>query len=288
MPSPYSATISIPATSANLGPGFDSFGVALTLYNTVTIQKEKEAKNHPSMIEKAAKAFFQKTNLTPFPFSISITGEVPSSRGLGSSVTVRLGLLQGLNELSKRPLTSSELYYLCANLEGHGDNAAAALFGGFTIARAHQEPLRYAIAAELCFVLVIPNIKVSTAAARQLLPAAIPTRDATANAADAAVIAVAFATQNYRLLRDAFHDRLHQPYRLPLVPFLPKVIETATASGALGGWLSGSGSTIALLAEESSIAKSVMEAVKKVAPPGSQLVLAKADNQGTKVMSSLR
>ncbi|MBX9742640.1 MAG: homoserine kinase [Chthoniobacterales bacterium] len=286
MPSPHSVTISIPATSANLGPGFDCFGVALTLNNNVTLQKEKELRSHSPMIEEAAAAFFKKTNLVPFPFSISIAGDVPSSRGLGSSVTVRLGILQGLNELTNHPLTSLELYHLCSNLEGHGDNAAAALFGGFTMARAHQEPLRYPIASELFFILVIPDFEVSTAAARQLLPTTIPTGDAAANAADAAVIAVAFATQNYTLLRRAFHDRLHQPYRLPLVTFLPKVIACAEAAGALGGWLSGSGSTIALLAEKSSLANSVIEALSKVTPPATQVVLARADNQGVRVIDT--
>ena len=283
MSSSHSVTISIPGTSANLGPGFDCFGVALGLSNEVTIKKETSLALHPPIIEDAALLFFKKTGLPAFPFSISVAGHVPSSRGLGSSVTIRLGVLQGLNELTDRPLNPSELYHLCTALEGHGDNAAPAIFGGFTMARHNREPLRYAVSPELCFILLIPNFEVATSAARELLPKTITTLEAAANAADAAVIATAFATQDYTLLRGAFKDRLHQPYRLPLVPFLPNIIETAEAAGALGGWLSGSGSTIALLAEEKSITERVLAAVTKISPEKSQIVLTVSNNLGAQV-----
>ncbi len=286
MSSSHSVTISIPGTSANLGPGFDCFGVALGLSNEVTLKKELPSVPHSPIIEDAALLFFKKTRLPAFPFSISVAGQVPSSRGLGSSVTIRLGVLQGLNELTDRPLNSSELYHLCTALEGHGDNAAPAIFGGFTMARHNREPLRYSISPELRFVLLIPNFEVATSAARELLPKTITTLEAAANAADAAVIATAFATQDYSLLRGSFKDRLHQPYRLPLVPFLPNVIEVAEAVGALGGWLSGSGSTIALLAESNSVAEHVIAAVTKISPEKSQIVLAAANNKGAHMTHS--
>ncbi|MBX9578244.1 MAG: homoserine kinase [Chthoniobacterales bacterium] len=273
-----SLTITIPASTANLGPGFDSFGIALNIFNQVTIKKSPSPTALPSIVEEAANLFFKKTNQPPFPFSITINGDVPRSRGLGSSVTVRLGVLMGLNQMTENPLSSSELYHLCTSLEGHPDNAAAALFGGFTIARKDHAPLHYPVSAELFFVLLIPNFEISTNAARQLLPATITTTDAAANAADAAVIATAFATKNYDLLRGAFHDRLHQPFRTPLIPFLPNVLAAAEKAGALGGWLSGSGSTIIALAQNHTTAKEVSLAMKTTAPPESKIIITTANN----------
>lgn len=282
---PHSITVSVPSTSANLGPGFDSFGLALQLANKVTVKKEALSMKLPSIMKEAGELFFSTTKVSPFPFSVEITGDVPAARGLGSSVTVRLGILFALNELTQRPLTSTDLYHLSAILEGHADNTAAALLGGFVIVRKDQEPLRYEISSELHFVLLIPDFEVSTASARKLLPSTISITDAAANAADAAVIAAAFATGKYQLLRGAFHDRLHQPFREPLVPFLPEVLVAAESVGALGGWLSGSGSTIAVIAEGEAIAQRVVSVFQEIAPLESQFLITKADNQGTKLLS---
>lgn len=281
MSSLESLTISIPATTANLGPGFDSFGIALNIFNQVTITKSIAPTNVPLIAQKAADLFFQTTQQNHFPFSITINGDVPRSRGLGSSVTLRLGVLMGLNQMLGDPLSSSELYHLCTSLEGHPDNAAAALFGGFTIARKDHAPLHYDVSSALFFVLLIPDFEVSTNAARQLLPLTITTADAAANAADAAVIATAFATKNYDLLRGAFHDRLHQPFRTPLIPFLPNVLAAAEKAGALGGWLSGSGSTIAVVCMGKEIAESVATAIKQVAPLESKIVITTTNNEGS-------
>lgn len=275
-----SITTIIPATTANLGPGFDSFGIALNIFNQVTIKKTSTPTDLPLIAQKAADLFFRETHLNAFLFSIKINGDVPRSRGLGSSVTLRLGVLMGLNQILENPLSSHELYQLCADLEGHPDNAAAAVFGGFTIARKNQTPLHYKVNPELFFVLLIPNFEISTNAARQLLPATIRTAEAAANAADAAVIATAFATKNYDLLRGAFHDRLHQPFRTPLIPFLPEVITAAEQAGALGGWLSGSGSTIATIALGKETAAQVATAIKQVTPPESKIVITTTNNEG--------
>ena len=280
MSSLESLTITIPASTANLGPGFDSFGIALNIFNQVTIKKSPSPTALPSIVEEAADLFFKTTQQKHFPFSITINGDVPRSRGLGSSVTVRLGILMGLNQMTENPLSSSELYHLCTSLEGHPDNAAAALFGGFTIARKDHAPLHYPVLAELFFVLLIPNFEISTNAARQLLPATITTADAAANAADAAVIATAFVTKNYDLLRGAFHDRLHQPFRTPLIPFLPNVLAAAEKAGALGGWLSGSGSTIATVCMGKEKAELVATAIQQIAPPESKIVITTANNEG--------
>ena len=164
-----SITLRIPATTANLGPGYDCLGVALRIYNRVTVRRGKPAaKPHP-MAAKAASRFFETAEQKPFDFDWSITGDVPQSRGLGSSVTVRLGILHGLNELANCPLEREELFLLCSELEGHPDNAAPAEFGGFTVA-SMDGCLSFDVSPDLAFVLLIPDFEVSTPAARKVLP----------------------------------------------------------------------------------------------------------------------
>jgi homoserine kinase len=281
-----SVTISVPGTTANLGPGFDSFGLALDLANLVTITQKEGKSPLPPMVEATAESYFRGSGLTPFPFSWKIKGSVPQARGLGSSVTVRLGVLLGLNELLGKPLSRDGIFRLCAELEGHPDNAAPALFGGFTIARAFQDPLRYKVSSDLRFILLIPNFEVATPDARKVMPKSISVADAAANAADAAVISAAFATKRYELLCGSFGDRLHQPYRTKLVPFLPDVVRAAEGNGALGGWLSGSGSTICALAPDVKSAPLIAKAMKSKSPKGSKVMICTADNHGARVMKA--
>jgi len=244
IPNMNEVRVRVPASTANLGPGFDCLGIALRLYNTTTVRRGRgPAKG--DMAAEAGALFFREAGIRPFAFHWEVEGSVPRSRGLGSSVTVRLGVLHGLNELAGRRLDRADVFRLCAGLEGHPDNAAAAAFGGFTIAPPVGRLQRYKIDSTLRFALLIPEFEISTPAAREALPAGIPLRDAVFSAGCAAAISAAFATGNYRHLAECFDDRLHQPYREPLIPFLSPVIHAACKAGALGGWLSGSGSTIA-------------------------------------------
>jgi homoserine kinase len=279
-----SVRVSVPGTTANLGPGFDAFGLALDLSNTVTVTRTEPKPPLSPMIESTAASFFRGSALPPFPFAWSIKGKVPQSRGLGSSVTVRLGTLLALNELAGRPLSRNGLFRLCADLEGHPDNAAPALFGGFTIARGGKDPIRFPVSDTLRFVLLVPGFEVSTPEARKVMPKSIRIPDAAANAADAAVIAAAFATRKYSLLRGAFGDRMHQPHRARLVPFLEDVIAAGEAAGAVGGWLSGSGSTICCLSPDAGTSSAIARAMKKAAPAGSATITASADNRGAIIL----
>ena len=155
-----------------------------------------------------------------------------------------------LNELAGRPLAADALFRICAELEGHPDNAAPAAFGGFTVAGG-AEIARFEVAPELRFVLLIPDFEISTPAARKVLPAQLDRLAAARSCANACRITAAFATKNYGLLRGAFVDQLHQPFReKELIPFLSKVIAAGEGAGALGGFLSGSGSTICCVTEE--------------------------------------
>ena len=284
--SPSTIRVAIPGTTANLGPGFDAFGIALGVANTVTVSLKSSPLPHPPIVEEAAGSFFRGSGLTPFGFSWKIAGKVPQARGLGSSVTVRLGIMMGLNSLAGSPVSREGLYRLCADLEGHPDNAAPAVFGGFTIARANHAPVRFPVGVGLRFILLIPDFEVSTPAARKVMPRTISIPDAAANAADASVIAAAFACRKYGLLRGSFDDRLHQPHRAKLVPFLGSVITAAGDAGALGTWLSGSGSTICSLVEDETTARKVRSAMRKAAPASAAFLTIPADNQGAKVIGN--
>ncbi len=283
----HAVTVEVPATTSNLGPGYDCLGVALSIYNRVTVARTL-GETPPDMATEAATAFFAKAGRETFPFTCSIEGEVPMSRGLGSSVTLRLGVIAGLNSLAGKPLTRMEIFEIGASLEGHPDNAAPAQFGGFTVAGGEAQsapPLRFAVSPALFFVLLIPDFEVRTADSRRILPEDVNRKAAVASSARACRITAAFAGKRYEALRDAFEDSaFHQPHRLPLVPFLPKVLAAGRAAGALGGFLSGSGSTVACLTleEPEAVAAAMLEAAGL---EGARTIVTRADNRGARVLA---
>jgi len=178
-------------------------------------------------------------------------------------------------------LEREELFLLCSELEGHPDNAAPAEFGGFTVASA-DGCLAFEVSPDLSFVLLIPDFEVSTPAARKVLPREIPHELAVASAGNAARITAAFASGQYEALRGAFDDSLHQPYRQPLIPFLPDVIRAGEQAGALGGFLSGSGSTIACVTLEHP--ERVAAAMLKAAGGNARTLVTSADKNGVKIV----
>jgi homoserine kinase len=279
---PESVTVRVPASTANLGPGFDCLGVALQIYNKVTVRRGGPAQAHVMATDAAAK-FFSAAHVPSFAFHWEIEGDVPQSRGMGSSVTIRLGVLHGLNELSGRPLDRERLYELCAVLEGHPDNAAPGAFGGFTAAKLDAMPLRVDVAPELKFVLLVPDFEISTPAARAVLPEQLDRALAIQSAVNACRITAAFMSKDYTALRGNFTDHFHQPHRESLIPFLPKVIAAGEGRGALGGFLGGSGSTICCLTLENP--EAVAAAMRSAAGKGDAYTLiVKADNDGAAVI----
>jgi len=276
-------TVRVPASTSNLGPGFDCLGVALSLYNNVTVSRgQRGAVN--GMIRDTAKKFFSAAQCKAFEFSCDIRGDIPIARGLGSSVTVRLGVLHALNKIARTNLTRHELFTLCAELEGHADNAAPASFGGFTLARG-LEMQHFNVSPQLRFVLLIPNFEIATNEARRLLPSKISRTDAVRNIANASAIATAFATRGYERLRGCFVDYLHQPFRKRLVPFLEDTIRSAETAGALGAFLSGSGSAICAitLRNPGKIAGAMMRASRQ---KDAGIIITRADNEGAQILKS--
>jgi len=277
-------TIRVPGTTANLGPGYDCLGVALAIYNDITVTKSAAAGPKHPMVDGAAAAFFAFAGLKPWPFQWEIAGNVPTARGLGSSVTVRLGILHGLNELSGRPLIRDDIFDLCAELEGHPDNAAPGEFGGFAVAHQLKDGARCItapVAQELKFVVLIPDFEIQTAAARRVMPKTIPHKEAVASAINGMNITAAFLYHQYELLAGCFDDYLHQPYRQPLIPMLPKIITAGEKAGALGGFLSGSGSTIICVTLKSpkKIAAAMLAAAGKT---HARVLVTTADNEGAR------
>ena len=274
-------TVRVPASVSNLGPGFDCLGVALRLYNSFTASRSAERQRLPAVFDQAADIFFRRARIRPFAFSFSVTEKIPRARGLGSSATVRLGLLHALNRLAGDPLDRETLFRICAELEGHPDNAAPASYGGFTVARSHGVQ-HFDVSSRLKFVLIIPDHEVSTSAARKILPNRIERVNAVKSCGDACAITAAFVSRDYRMLKDNFGDAFHQPFRTKLVPYLPGVIAAAENAGALGAFLSGSGSTIAAITLESSdaIARSMRRAVGKT---NSGAMVLSADNHGVRI-----
>jgi homoserine kinase len=273
------ATIQIPATTANLGPGFDCLGVALKLHNRVTVERSDDhAPELTPMANEAAAAFFGTAGLQAFEFHCHIDGDVPRSRGLGSSVTVRLGILHGLNQLTGAPLDDRRLFGICAALEGHPDNAAPGAFGGFVVSGPASYE-RFEVDERLEFVLLIPPFEVATPVARRALPPQIDRLAAVRSCGNACRITAGFASRRYEGMKGAFADGLHQPFREPLVPFLPKVIAAGEKAGALGGFLSGSGSTICCVTLENG--EEVAQAMQRACgDKDAYTIRTHADNRG--------
>jgi len=273
-------SVRVPATTANLGPGFDCLGAALALYNTLTLL-DKSAPWPDAFIAETAASFYGACGLPARSWDLRITGDVPRSRGLGSSVTVRLGLLLALNERENRPLPREVLLDLTIALEGHPDNAVPAFYGGFA-ASAPNGHIRTPVDETLKFIAAIPPFEVETKKARAVLPASVPFADAVRNLQQTALLTAAFMDHNYPLLRGHFEDHLHQPHRLALIPGGGSAIEAAVEAGALGACISGSGSTLLALTlhSEHMVAQAMKSAFTRQGGAEPLIHVLTADNSG--------
>ena len=253
----------------------------MRLYNVMAVERAAEQQALPAVLDEAAALFFKQPRVRRFAFCCSVRENVPRARGLGSSATVRVGLLTGLNRLAGDPLDRSQLFELAVRLEGHPDNVAPASFGGFTVARGNAVQ-RFAVLPRLKFVLLIPDYEVKTSQARKILPKQIARLNAVESCGNACGITAAFVSRNYELLRGSFGDGLHQPFRARLVPYLAKVIAAAERAGAVGAFLSGSGSTIAAvtLDRPEHVARVMRRALGSAA---ARTAVVSADNHGARI-----
>jgi len=291
-----SASVRIPGTTANLGSGFDTLGLAVAIYNRATVRRRSDRRveiTSPisedaragalAMLEEAAAAFFKKTRAPRFGVDLHLSGDVPIARGLGSSVTARLGCVAGLNALAGSPLDRQGLLEVVAALEGHPDNAAPAVFGGFTAAGFVGSDVRFIrvpLPSRIRLVTLIPDFEVSTPEARKRVPQTFSKADTIHILNRASLVTAAFATGRLESLRGCFDDRIHQPYRAPLIPGMDAILAAGVKAGAIGGWLSGSGSTLMCLALDNS--EAVATAMQRKMPKAAVHIL-KPDNAGLKV-----
>ncbi len=258
-PIPDSVTVRVPASTSNCGAGFDTLGLAFRLYNHVTLTRATGREPAPArpedaratdMVAAAATAFFKAVNRTPFGFNYQIKGDVPPARGLGSSVTVRAGIVAGLDALAGTGLPRSRMVGLVTALEGHPDNAAAGVLGGFCVPRtnpqdgAYVDCVRFEVPEDLAFVTASPPVEILTGESRGTLPAKLPYFDAVRSINSAAYLVAVFASGDYDRLRHACSDFMHEPYRLPRIPGAQAALAAGVQAGALTGWLSGSGSSV--------------------------------------------
>lgn len=290
-------TVRVPGSTSNCGAGFDTLGLALSLYNRVTLSPADGARSEPErpadaraldMVEAAARVFFQAAGIKPEGFRFRIDGEVPPARGLGSSVTVIGGVLGGLDARYGAGCGRDGLVALATELEGHPDNASAGILGGFCVSRcdpttgAYRDTIRFAVPAGLAFVVASPEIEILTKDSRGALPASLPYFDAVRSVNAAAYLVAAFASGDYAKLRHAAGDFLHEPYRLPMIPGAAAAIGAGIAAGAFTGWLSGSGSSILCVCAraDAEAAAAAMGNAFGTAGVRSECRILGADNQG--------
>jgi homoserine kinase len=271
MSHPTSVAIAVPATTANIGPGFDCLGAALTLYNSFTFSLLDSSQNSVSITAIGAEAARVKTDSSNLayqafiklyhqidqpvpPVKIDIQLGVPLARGLGSSATAIAAGLMGANTFAGLPLSLEAIVKLAVDIEGHPDNVVPALMGGCRLAATDgsewqicEIPWHPSIAA----IVAIPNFELSTAEARRVLPSHYSRADAIFNTAHLGLLLRGLETGTASWLQAALHDRIHQPYRQALIPGYEAVQQAALTAGAYGLVISGAGPTLLALAEVS-------------------------------------
>jgi homoserine kinase len=303
--------VDVPASSANLGAGFDCLALALGLSNRIELEVrrwsrgavdlEVEGEGAGELTGDRDNRFVQgleaalrevRGDLPPEAgWRIVMHNEIPLSRGLGSSAAATVGGLVAANALLGEVLTVADLLRLASAIEGHPDNAAAALVGGFVVAAATEdgfEAVHFAAPPDLRAVLFIPELRLSTAAMRAALPEHVPLADAVSNLSRVAVGVAGMATGRFDLLGALTVDRLHEPYRAAHYPQLPLMVRAARAAGAIGACLSGAGSTILAFTDSASGAARLGEALRAAASkaelPG-RVVLARPREHGARIVA---
>ncbi len=257
--------IKVPATTANLGPGFDCLGMALDLWNTIELELDNEgiqitgegddtlSKDENNLIFQSAINLFDAA-LVPVPrFSLKCHNNIPLGRGLGSSAAAVIGGISAANEICGRPFNSEQIARLAVGIEGHPDNVVPALEGGLRIVIRQGEEILSSpvtISPNIRAVALIPHQTISTKQARTILPTNVSREDAVFNIGRVALLVNSLSTGGIGLLKTATEDRLHQSQREILFPAMRLIFQAAHKAGALGVFLSGSGPTIIALTVE--------------------------------------
>ena len=270
--------VRVPASSANLGPGFDVLAAALQL----TLELEVEETGEFSVEAEGLDVPLDRENLCVRAFeelhpadgiAFRISSEIPLARGLGSSAAAIVAGLFAAEHLFELALSPEELLVRAAELEGHPDNVAAAIFGGFVVCGERDgEPLatRFDPPAEIEGVLVVPAEEVATEEARKALPEQVPLRDVVANIGAAAQLVLGLERGDLNLIQRGLADRIHQPARASLYPRSMEIVEAAPELGAIGATISGAGPTVLVWVNWQETGQ-VVEALKKRVGEGTEI-----------------
>ena len=256
--------IQIPATSANLGAGFDALGLALTYYNYVDMEESDRLEitsdddqiiptDETNLIYISAKDLFAVCGKELKGLKLRQTNNIPMARGLGSSSACIIAGLVGANKLLGDPLSKDDLVDLAAQIEGHPDNTAPALLGGIVTAvfdGRRVEWVKQEVYTKLKFAAIIPDFGLKTEDARACLPTEVSHKDAVFNLSRAALFSASLLTGKYENLRTAVNDRLHQPFRSQLIPNCDEVFDIAYTHGAYAAYISGAGPTVMAIVDD--------------------------------------
>lgn len=256
--------LQIPATSANLGAGFDALGLALTYYNFVEMEESDTIDiatldnidiptDEKNLIYISAKDLFNVCGKKLGGLKIRQKSNIPMARGLGSSSACIVAGLVGANTLLGSPLTTDDIVDLAAQIEGHPDNTAPALLGGIVTAVFDGKKVHWVkqeVFTKLKFVAIIPDFELKTEKARACLPEQVSHKDAVYNLSRAALFSSSLLTGKFENLRTAVHDKLHQPYRMELIPHARDIFDIAYNHGAYASYISGAGPTIVAIVDE--------------------------------------
>ena len=271
-------TVRVPATTANIGPGFDSMGCALALYNYITCKVLPAGKlvitgcpepyqNEENLAVQGYRAVLSRLGLPNEGLSLNIRAEIPVCRGLGSSAALIAGGAAAANLLHGSPLPPAELLEVTNEIEGHPDNLAPAIYGGLTASLVEDgkpRTVKLPLSPTLRWVAAIPDFELSTHLARAVLPKEVAFVDAVYNASHVAVLVGALGRGDRELIAMALRDRLHQPYRESLIPEYGKVKAAAEQCGAIAFCISGAGPTLLALTDEASFAAQFAEKCKRL------------------------
>ncbi len=281
---PVAITLRVPATSANLGAGFDCLGLALDVFASVTVtfsnceQPPTEDVGEKMVLTAIRMAYQQMGREVPVGLAARYNLAIPLGRGMGASAVARVAGVLAANEREGRPLDEEAVLTLASELEGHGDNACPALYGGMQVCVSHQgrylrAPCRFP--SEAVIALLIPDHSMATKEARKALPDTYSKADAVHNTGRAALFVAAMAAGRMDLLDAATDDRIHQHQRAALFPPMFDVFAAAKGAGAHAAWLSGAGSSIAAITSEQcgrDVAAAMLKTLEAAGMTGRSLV----------------
>jgi homoserine kinase len=307
----HRVSVEVPASSANLGAGFDCLAIALGLTNRIEVEvrgwsrgevelsvegegADELTDDHDNRVVRGVEAALRAIR-GELPegvgWRIEMHNEIPLARGLGSSAAATVAGLVAGNALFGEPLTVTDLLRLATEIEGHPDNAAAALLGGFVVTASIDgaaEALRFDAPRDLRAILFVPELRLATSEMRSVLPDQVPRADAVANLNRVAIGVAGMAAGRFDLLRLVTVDRLHEPYRAAVFPQLPRLVEAARGAGAIGACLSGAGSTVIAFSDSVRTITRIEGAFTAAAVDtdlGGRIMVVSPRNQGAQVIS---